>query len=145
MNLNRYVESSSKFLNEVAEELGYPQDVDMALRVVRAVFSAMRDRLTIEESFDIMAQLPMLLKGIYVDGWRPSKQKAKIRDFEQFMAETLQSDRRAAEVDFGIEAESITETIQAVFRVLKRHLPKGEVNDITANLPHNIRDYWVGA
>jgi uncharacterized protein (DUF2267 family) len=67
MDFETYAKEGKAFINLVCEELEIP--VDKANRVVRAILHALRNRLTHEESFELLAQLPVSLKGVYVDGW----------------------------------------------------------------------------
>jgi uncharacterized protein (DUF2267 family) len=54
----------------VAIKLGFPEDKKLSTRVLRAVLHALRSRPTIQQFFQMMAQFPMVLKAIYVDGWK---------------------------------------------------------------------------
>ena len=39
---------------------------------MRATLHALRDRLTVEEAAQFAAQLPMLIRGFYYEGWNPT-------------------------------------------------------------------------
>jgi len=47
---------------------------------------ATRDRLPVEEVAQLGAQLPMLLRGSYYEGWVPARAPLKERRREQFLA-----------------------------------------------------------
>lgn len=128
------------FIKELARELYEPENLDRAIRVLRCVFSALRERLTIEESFHVISQLPMLIKAIYVDGWQPMKETEKIRRVDDFVEHVLSFDRQA-EPDFGRPQEA-REKVQKTFKVLKRHLSTGEQRDIESTLPRPLREFW---
>lgn len=68
MNFEKYVEKGNLFLKELAQELGNPDDKEKAGRVLRTVLHVLRRRLTLEESFDLISQLPMCIKAVYIDG-----------------------------------------------------------------------------
>ncbi len=44
-------------------------DEAAAYSVLRAVLHQLRDRLTPEEAVDLAAQLPLIVRGIYFEGW----------------------------------------------------------------------------
>ena len=69
--IERNVEKTNVWLKDLAAELG-TDDRRYAYRVLRAFFHVLRDRLTVDESAQLAAQLPELLRGVYYEGWRPS-------------------------------------------------------------------------
>ncbi len=139
MNFEKYIEKGNLFLKELAEELGIPEDKERAGRILRTVLHTLRKRLTLEESFDLLSQLPMCIKAVYVDGWKPSPFPDKtIKTLEDFINDVLEEDRRSAGKDFGNE-EHAKRVIRAVFKVIKRHVSDGEIKDIKGNLPKSLK------
>ena len=65
MNFHKYADKGNLILNEVASELGKNEDKKLAGRMLRSVLHVLRSRLTIEESFQLIAQLPMAIKAVY--------------------------------------------------------------------------------
>lgn len=59
------------WLKDLMLVLGW-QDRHKAYRALRATLHALRDRLTVEETAHLGAQLPMLIRGFYYEGWDPS-------------------------------------------------------------------------
>ncbi len=59
-------------------------DRHAAYRVLRAVLHALRDRLTVAETVDLGAQLPMLIRGLYYEGWTPNDKPLRERTREKF-------------------------------------------------------------
>jgi len=45
-------------------------------RIVRSVFHVLRDMLSTEESLQLIAQLPMALKSLYMDGTTTNQKSA---------------------------------------------------------------------
>jgi uncharacterized protein (DUF2267 family) len=145
MNLEKYAASGNEFLREVAEELRIPGDIEMAGRIVRSVLHALRARLTLEEAFDLMAQLPLALRGVFGDGWRPTKGPDKsLRTAEDFLNAVTAQDPRTSLRDFPNPMRT-QHAVQAVFRVLKRHVSRGESADVAGQLPRRLRPLWVDA
>lgn len=127
----RSVEKAHIWLNEVAEELG-TDDHGQAYRVLRAYLHALRDRLPVNEAAQLAAQLPELIRGIYYEGWKPSATPVRYRDLADFLD-------RVAE-DAILEGEtSASYAVSAVSAVLRRHVSAGEIEDVRAILPEELR------
>ena len=145
MNFEKYVANGNKFLKEVAEELGIPENKDKAGRILRAVLHALRKRLTHEEYLDLLAQLPMCIKAIAVDGWRIDEPVDKsIKHIDDLVHAVIEEDGKTAPKDFGNEEEA-KKAIKAVIRVIKRHVSDGEIKDIEAELPKQLKEFFETA
>lgn len=64
LDFEKNARKGNEFVRRLAEELGAP--LDKAGRIIGAVFHALRNRLSHEESFQLLAQLPVSLKSVYV-------------------------------------------------------------------------------
>ena len=67
---DRSLQETNIWLDEIMEDVG--PDRQRAYHVLRAVLHTLRDRLTVEEAAHLSAQLPLLVRGIYYEGWRPA-------------------------------------------------------------------------
>lgn len=144
LNSNTQLESVNRFIDEVAREIGPANDRARAWRVLRAVLHTLRERLTIEESFDLIAQFPMLIKGLYVDGWNPRVQEKKLKSIDDFVTRVLELGAPTSATDFGTGVHAIG-IIEAVFLVIQRQISLGEARDIESSLPKKLKDLWLGA
>jgi uncharacterized protein (DUF2267 family) len=120
------------WLKELGEELGY-SNPNEAYRALRAVLHAVRDRLPVEECANFASQLPTLIMGIYYTGWTPVNKPVKIRSVEDFLY------RVSEELPPGTDPLRVT---NAVFRLLDRHISKGEMKDVRSNFPERLRALW---
>jgi uncharacterized protein (DUF2267 family) len=135
---NKYALKGNEMLKQLAEELGIPDDRDRALNVLKAVLHGIRNRITPEQSAQFIAQLPMMIKGIYVDGWQIGKHQKRVATFDKFVEEVYQlgGGYKGYSFDDVMDAER---GIQVVFSVLKRYISEGEFNDILTTMPAELR------
>jgi uncharacterized protein (DUF2267 family) len=123
------------WLNEVMGELGWKDQQHKAYLGLRTVLHALRDRLTAEEAVHLGAQLPMLIRGFYYEGWTLSGKPLRERHKDEFLAHIRQIFRD----DDTVDAEDL---VRAVFRVLSRRIAEGEIADIKGILPAQLRELW---
>ena len=114
------------------------EDRQQAYHVLRATLHALRDRLTVAEAVDLGAQLPMLVRGLYYEGWTPNGKPLKERKKEEFLAHIA----AALSESPGIYPEGVA---WGVFKVLERHVSAGEIGDVKSILPAEIRALWPGS
>lgn len=129
--IERTVEKTHLWLDEVAAELE-TDDRREAYRVLRAYLHALRDRLTVDEAAELAAQLPDLIRGIYYEGWDPSKTPVRYDDLADFL------DRVAGEAQLSGDTAA-SYAVGAASRVLRKHVSAGEIEDIRAQLPENLQ------
>lgn len=130
--LDHSVERTNIWLAELAAELG-SDDRHEAYRVLRAFLHTLRDRLTPFEAAELSAQLPIVVRGVFFQNWRPHRTPARYRDRNEFLA------RFAHEA--GIEGESaVAFAAEAAVRTFRRHVSDGELTDVLAVLPEDLRE-----
>ena len=125
------VQKTNRLLKEIEQEYGWPQERrGQSYHALNAVLHALRDRLTVEESAQLAAQLPMLVRGMYYDGWNPTHVPEKMgRD--EFLNRVRQ--------EFPYEVDGGTELlVQTVFQALGHHVSEGEWNDIKSTMPRDL-------
>lgn len=122
------------WLREIMEELR-TNDRHRAYLALRSTLHALRDRLPIEEAVELGAQLPMLVRGIYYEGWKPSATPKRERSKDAF----LERIRR----DFPDEGDLFPErAARAVLKVLREHVTSGEIRDVKHVLPEPVRSLF---
>lgn len=132
------LQKTNSWLNDIMQELGWEGERQRAYLALRSVLHALRDRLTIEEALDLGAQLPMLVRGFYYEGWKTAGKPLKERrraDFLAHIAHDFRDDKRR-------DPEAIA---RAVFTVIARHASAGEIEDIKRILPAELRELWTTA
>ncbi|HEY8965831.1 MAG TPA: DUF2267 domain-containing protein [Candidatus Methylacidiphilales bacterium] len=126
------LDQAHEWLNELSGQLGL-RDKDEAYNVFRAVLHVVRDRLPAENAVAFAAQLPLLLKGVFFDGWSPSGKPVKMNE-EEFLD--------AIEEQFS-EPQDVRRATEAVFRLLAGRLSAGTMEKIAFLLPKRLRNDLV--
>lgn len=132
--LESTLQTTNIWFNDLNDRLGW-HDHRRAYHGLRAVLHALRDRLTVNEAVALGAQLPMLIRGMYYEGWRPSAVPVKDRSRDAFLAHIAPAFRD----DPIAEPERVT---RAVFQVVAKHVTKGETESIRRILPEELRELW---
>ena len=136
-----WVQKGNEFIKEVSDEM--ETDRQSSLRIVKAVLHTLRDRLSPMESKDLVSQLPMILKAIWCDGWSPDKTPDKsIKKREDFIEYVFSSPELVQPNDLE-DIEGARKAVISVLSVLKRHLTQGEIDDISSQLPEDIKGLWL--
>jgi uncharacterized protein (DUF2267 family) len=125
------------WLNEITEELHW-EDRARGYKALRAGLHALRDRLTVEEAAHLGAQLPMLIRGLYYEGWTPAGKPHKTQGKDEFLAPIREQFRGDAEID----PERVA---RAVFKVLAKRVTEGEIEDVKGMLPNELAELWPEA
>jgi uncharacterized protein (DUF2267 family) len=123
------------WLNDLMTDLDWEGKPEKAYFALRTVLHALRDRLTVEEAVQLGAQLPMLVRGFYYEGWTLKGKPHKERHKEDF----LDHIKAAFKDDVTVRSESV---VRAVFKVLERHTSEGEIEDVKRILPKALQDFW---
>lgn len=128
------VQETNGWLKDVEARLP-PCDRQQAYGALRAVLHVLRDRLPLEGTLGLSAQLPMLLRGVFLEGWRPLAAPLDIDDLDRF------ADEVAARLPPAFPRQP-NEAVEAVFAVLGARLDPGETRKLVAHLPRRMRPAW---
>jgi uncharacterized protein (DUF2267 family) len=128
------IQTTNIWLHDIQERLGWI-DRHRAYHALRAVLHALRDRLPVDQVAALAAQLPMLVRGFYYEGWHPHGKPVKERHREEFLAHVAAAFRD----DLDVDPEQVTE---AVLRVLSKHVTPGEIAGVKRSLPTELRSLW---
>lgn len=123
------VQKTYAWINDLREELGGVSRHE-AYHVLRGFLHVTRDRLVVDEAVQLGAQLPMLVRGLYYEGWDPSKTEKlqRVQFVDRFAREAGISDATLAE-----------QALRAAARILRRHITEGEYAHVLLSLPRHIR------
>lgn len=130
---DRTLQTTNVWLGEIEARLG--PDRHLAWRVLGAVLHALRDRVPPALAAHVGAQLPLLVRGLYYEGFDPRRQPDKVRTLEGFL-------ERVEAGLAGTRPVAARAATQAVLRVLAHHLDPGQVGKLAQALPEPVRDLW---
>ena len=131
--ISHAVQQTQEWLKELRNN-GDLADEGAAYRLLRVVLHQLRDRLNVDEAVHLGAQLPLIVRGIYYEGWRPSHTPEKIRSRQEFLDKVtlkLLPNRIAAEP-----------AVRDVFMLLTHHCDPGEIADVIDQLPAELKELW---
>lgn len=130
---DKTLQTTNIWLDEIMEDLG--PDRKTAWRVLAIVLQKLRNRLPVGLAANLGAQLPILIRGIYYDQFRPEQLPVECDTMEQFCAEVGEwlRDNRPVNPE---------QAVQSVFGLLSRHISEGEIGNVVQALPESIRKAW---
>lgn len=141
MNFEQHTPAANKFVHELADLLERNHDTDHAYRVLRSVLHALRQVITPEESLHLISQLPLIIKGVYVDGWHLSA-KPKIKTTSAFLSLIREQNPSMTARDFGND-ETAKHYVHCVFDLLKHHVTMEEIQHIIDQFPMELSELWL--
>ncbi len=130
--LDSTVQKTYEWINSIAETTNL--DRGTSLKALRAVLHTLRDRLPVYEAAHFSAQLPMLIRGMFFDGWRPSNVPLK-HSRDEFVRQIDHAIVCTQEID-------VLHVMRAVFAVINDHVSSGEVEKIRSVLPRELQSLW---
>jgi uncharacterized protein (DUF2267 family) len=139
LNFNQYASEGNAFLKDYTKEMNLGNDHDKAGRILSAILHALRAIIPTEESLQFIAQLPLFLKGVYVNGWNIKKEKPKVKHMAEFLDLVRQHDGPAATEDFEYSDEMIERYVDTTFIYLRKYISLGELEDIRDSLPKDLK------
>lgn len=133
---DRTIHETNHWLGVVMVELK-TDDRRRAYIALRAGLHALRDRIGPENAVHFAAQLPILLRGVFYEGWRPSETPTHERRLDDFLAyvESLLGSR--TDIDPA-------DALRASFAAIAESISFMEVLKLVNLLPRDLRILWPG-
>ncbi|MFC4018694.1 DUF2267 domain-containing protein [Micromonospora sp. GCM10011542] len=125
------LDKTNLILKDIENAYGWPKDQrNQSYAALRTVLHLLRDRMPVQESVEFAQQLPVLVRGIYFDGWNPSNVPIKLNR-DDFLYEVRQG--------FPYDVEGGPEKVaQVVLDTLRRHVTQGEWQDVKETMPSDL-------
>lgn len=128
-------QKSQHWIEDIKMELGTTDD-ERAYLALRTVLHSLRNHLQINEAIHLGAELPMLIRGLYFEGWNPKEKPIKEKSKEEYL-------EYFKKYFFNQPEQEIEKILGSVFKVLEKRISAGEINDVKSNLPKHVRNLWV--
>ncbi|MDU8912453.1 DUF2267 domain-containing protein [Aestuariicoccus sp. MJ-SS9] len=132
--IDHTVSLTHEWINELSGRLDWSSHRS-ALRLMRVTLHHIRDHLQVNELAQFSAQLPLLIRGIFFEGWVPKTTPIKERTSTGFLMAIGEQMKTTPEFRGDVD-------IRRVFDLLNARISAGEIADIRASLPADIRDLW---
>lgn len=129
------LQKTNYILKSIEEQLGW-DNRHLSYSALRSVLHTLRDRLPAEQAVAFAAQLPVLLRGVYFEGWKPGATPIKMTR-EQFISEV----ERLANPPFEVPTE---EVIGSVMLAIGDAVDEAEIEKLKSILPDYIADLLEG-
>lgn len=128
------IQDSNLWLKEVELNMGHCQRQE-AYAALRAVLHALRDRLPAQSAVNFAAQLPMLLRGLYYEGWTLPERPERSRNLAEFAEQVRES------LPAGFRFDPVTSS-RAGFAAISKFISAGEAAKVMSQLPEPVRVLW---
>lgn len=132
--LDKSIEDVHLWLSALMRHLGIRDRVH-AFHLLKAVLHALRDRIGPENAVHFSAQLPLLLRGLFFEGWKmtaaPSHER-HVAEFLDHVARGLDPNHRG----------NLEPAVRAVFTVIWERVDQGEVAKLMRIFPSELRVLW---
>ncbi len=128
------LETTRQWLGELMKEMN-TEDEAYACRALRFTLQELREHLPPAEGADLASQFPLIIKGLFYEGWRPAAKREKSRYADDFLAKLSPQFKELSD-------EQIEMMVQDVFVFLSQKVSAGEIEDVVQCLPKELRDLW---
>jgi uncharacterized protein (DUF2267 family) len=135
--LSSSMQKTNEWIRDVARELG-DDNRHHAYAALRATLHTLRDRLSLEQNAHLSAQLPLVLRGTYFEGWRPSETPQRFRTQEDF----FENIRREMRDTTPLFRERCEDAVAASLTVIARYVDAGTSGKLMDTLPRELRALW---
>lgn len=134
INFEKYNLELENWLRAIALEMELEERHDIAFQALRSVLHAIRDRSIPSEVFDLSAQLPLMVRGVFFEGYN-------LKD----KPEKLNADEFLETIEMGFYGNTTVDAevaLQAVLKLLYEKISEGEMEDIYSGMPKDIKELW---
>jgi uncharacterized protein (DUF2267 family) len=131
---DKTLQATNHWLKLMMIELG-TNDRRLAFNALRGALHAVRDRIGPDNAVHLGAQMPMLLRGAYYEGWRPARTPTRERHLDEVL------DHVASELPYQDDVDP-EDAARAGFAVMAQCLDPGEMDKLLRILPYEARYLW---
>jgi uncharacterized protein (DUF2267 family) len=144
LNFEKFAQEGNEFLNDLSYRLNHPESRGQVNIILRSVLHVLRDRITVPQSIHLMAQLPVFLKGIYVDQWKYRERPLPIKTMREFCDAVKEEQAKFGERQFNWNMSTEDIVKKVLEAVALRYISAGEITDVVGELPAEIKQIFEG-
>ena len=130
------IESTTQKTHEWIAQIAETEHMEKreAWKALRAVLHTVRDRLPVDIAVHFGAQLPMLIRGLYYEGWEPSRVPIKmtLRQFLDAVQDAIVAERIFDPID----------VTQDVLSVVAGYIGGGEMEKVKQSFPSDMQNLF---
>ena len=143
-HLQKFLEEEYKYFNTMYYLHPGFRSLHEIERGLRAVLQVFRDRLTTDDAFDVLSQLPAFMKLYFVEGWKYRQQPLRIRTLEDYVHAVDERLVMQGESRQGINMPT-EDLICNILNTLPRYINHSEIKEILATLPPTLDEVILEA
>lgn len=128
------IQKTNLWLKDIEGAMRVTDNKPKAYAALRGVLHTLRECMPVDETMKFAAQMPLLVRAVYFDGWKPRRKPVRLTK-ATFFRELRECLRGQSDVDVGLAA-------RAVFSTIEKHVSRGEVASVRRVLPAEIRRLW---
>jgi uncharacterized protein (DUF2267 family) len=133
---DRSLHKTNAWLKDIMELMEW-QNRERALTALKVTLQSLRDLLPVSEVVHLGAQLPILIRGLYYDGWKFNADPLRLKNISEFY-DLIRWHLGRASAKFS--ADEIKEFTGAALETLTKHIDIGEARDIKVLLRKKLRE-----
>lgn len=133
--LDTAIQDMNELLKRAEEEFGWEGRREQTYSLLRVVLHGLRDRLPVNEAVNLGSQLPLVLKGVFYDGWDPDKVPMKYTKAEMVT-------RMQDEFNYSVE-EAFHVVAARMLEVILEKVNGGMREKLAKVLPEDIAELLV--
>ena len=130
------IESTTKKTHEWIARIAETEHMEKqeAWKALRAVLQTVRDRLPVDIAVHFGAQLPMLIRGLYYEGWQPARAPIKLtlREFLDAIQKKIVAERVFDPVD----------VTRDILNVVANHVGGREMDKVKQSFPTDMQNLF---
>jgi uncharacterized protein (DUF2267 family) len=131
--LDATIQKTVDWLRELSD-IGAFIGPQQAYTALHAVLHSLRDVLGVDEAAQLAAGMPMLVRGLFFEGWDPSKTPRPARSKREFLDRVHER--------LGNPQIDPEHACRSVFCLLERKIADGEIEDVRGAMHHDVRELW---
>lgn len=132
------VDKARQWVAELHEEFHWVS-ADSLYHLLRAVLQTLRDQISIDEAAHFSAQLPLVLRGTFYEGWNPKGLPPRGLGKDDFIAEV-----KSKMALSGMPKYELEKGVLACLLLIKHHVDHGEMKDVMGALQPTMRSFILG-